>query len=371
MATPAETFLIFTLDLLALFALYLMLSTSLNLEYGYTGIPNFGKLLGVAAGAYVSGGITGRIAAWAVGVDPALDYVANNAQVSAQTSSALRANIPLSIGLFLFTLILAAVCGGVLGYLSSYPAIRLREDYLAMLLLGMAEAIRIIGYSYGPITGGPLGVAAADVFGWIPIVQLRSVNVRAYTFVMLGLAAIVLLYAERLVRSPLGRVLRAVRDNETAAATLGKDPVNIRTKILVISAGIAGLVGALNTFYTGAAIAPAYDRVNWTFIPWVMVILGGAANNFGAALGAFAFVTLRKLISFYRYDVAPFVPFDPIWLDTLLLGLFLILILMYRPQGLLPEKPTLTLSNDKLRRIISDLKSREAKPSAKEAEGAA
>lgn len=347
MSALTDSFFIFTIDLLAFFALYLIVSLSLNLQVGYAGVPNFGQLLPVAGGAFVAGYFPGRVAAWVLGVDPNLDYVNKNSTVLNLVSPGLVSNIPLSVTLFITTLVLAVIVGGGLGYLASFPAIRLREDYLAITLLAMAEALVVIGYNYPPIVGGTLGVGVANVLDWIPGQRFTTV-----TFIMLGFAALVLLYVEKLARSPLGRTLRAVRDNDIAADTLGKDIVKIRMKVLVVGSGVAAIAGALFAFYTGAVIASSYDRSTWTFIPWVMVILGGSANNTGVTAGTFAYVTIRKLIAFYKQALVAVIPFDVVWLDPMLLGTLLIVMLIFRPQGILPEKSTHTLSPEKMRAII-------------------
>jgi len=351
MVTGAEQLTIFTVDLLTLFAIYAIIVASLNLEFGYTGLPNFGKMLAIAGGAFIAGFVPGRIAFVLVKVDPGLEYCANNSRVMAAISGSLMVDPFLAIGLFLLTLVIAALAGGLLGFLASYPAIRLRADYLAITLLGMAEALRVIGYNYVPISCGTIGVGVADVFAWLtgPLSAYRSAVI---AFVFLGIAALAILYSELLARSPLGRAMRAVRDNETAANSLGKDVVRMRMKVLVIGSGLAAIAGALFSFYTVSVFALTYDRVNWTFIPWVMVILGGAANNIGVTVGAFVFVAVRKLIVQFKHLLTPYVPFDVVWFDTMLVGVALMLFLLYRPQGLIPEKSTFTLSVDRLRGII-------------------
>ena len=304
-------------------------------------------MLAVAGGAFVAGFFPGRFAAWLFGIDPKLDYVNNNSQVLNVVSIGLRENIPLSIGLFVGTLLLAILVGALLGYVASFPAIRLREDYLAITLLAMAEGIRVVGNNYSPIVGGTLGLGIADVFGWVSFNRFTLL-----TFLMLGMAAVVLLYAEFIARSPLGRSLRAIRDNEIAAESLGKNVVKARMRVLVVGSGMAAIAGAMYSFYTGAVFANTYDRTTWTFIPWVMVILGGMANNTGVTVGTLSYVTLRKLIAFYKESLTGLIPFSVVWLDPMLLGILLVAMLIFRPQGILPEKPTLTLSPEKLRSII-------------------
>lgn len=244
-------------------------------------------------------------------------------------------------------IIVAALIGAALGYVASYPAIRLREDYLAIMLLAMGEAIRVIGHNYTPIIRGNIGCLVPDPFGWAGEVRYMVV-----LLFIVGVCLVVLFYLERLVRTPLGRMLRATRDNEDVAESLGKDATRIRMKVIVIASMIGAIAGALDAFKAGGIIATMYHRETWTFWPWVMVILGGAANNMGIVVGAFAFTSLRRFINYFKGYLDPFVPFSVVWLEPLLLGVMLILIQMYRPQGVVPEKPTPTLSRKKLEKIV-------------------
>jgi branched-chain amino acid transport system permease protein len=158
------------------------------------------------------------------------------------------------------------------------------------------------------------------------------------------IAIAVFVYSEKMIRSPLGRMLRAVRDNEVAAESLGKNTTQIRIKIIMVSAALAAIGGALYAFYVGGTIAFAYDRASWTFWPFLMILIGGLANNKGVIVGTLIFVTLRKFIIYFKDSLEGFVPFDVVWLDFLLLGTILLLVLLYRPQGIFVEKPTPTIS---------------------------
>ena len=85
-------------------------------------------------------------------------------------------------------------------------------------------------------------------------------------------------------------------------------------------------------------MTPSYDRFDWTFLPWLMILLGGMGSNAGAVVGTFVFATLDKLITYFKYEFASFLPFDVVWLNYLLLGLLTIFILIYRPEGIVREK---------------------------------
>ena len=355
MALAAELLVTFFRDFIIFFAIYLIVALSLNLEYGYGGVPNFGKVLAVAAGAFTVGFFPGRIAAWLFNIGTAeynglTDYATLDYHVTIVTevNKVLGANPALSIAIFFVTLIVAALIGAAIGYVASYPAIRLREDYLAIMLLAMGEAIRVIGHNYTPIIRGNIGALVPDPFAWA-----REFRYMVVLLFIVGVCLMVLFYLERLVRTPLGRMLRATRDNEDVAESLGKDVTRIRMKVIVIASMIGAIAGALDAFKAGGIIATMYHRETWTFWPWVMVILGGAANNTGIVVGAFAFTSLRRLIDYFKGYLNPFVPFSVVWLEPLILGIMLILILMYRSGGLIPEKPTPTLSRKKLKKIIS------------------
>jgi len=343
--------LIFVRDFVIFLAIYLTVSLSLNLEYGYAGIPNFGKVLAVAGGAFTVGALPGRIVVWLFGIGAGLDYITDNTAVVTEVNRVLIENPAVSLAIFFITLAVAGGIGAVLGLLSCYPAIRLREDYLAITLLAMGEGIQVIGYNFQPIVKGNIGVMVPDPFAWAG--SYRYVAIAVF---IVGVCAALLLYVERTVRSPLGRTLRAIRDNEDVAKSLGKDVTRMRMKTIVISATMASIVGALDAFKSGGVISTSYQRVSWTFWPWVIVILGGAGNNVGVLAGTFIFSALRRFIDYYKGYMAPFLPFNVVWLDQLLLGILLIMIQLYKPEGLLREKPTPTLGYDRLKRFVSQKK---------------
>ncbi|MCH7941546.1 MAG: branched-chain amino acid ABC transporter permease, partial [Thaumarchaeota archaeon] len=309
-----------------------------NLEFGYTGIPNFGKVFAVGAGAFVAASIPGRIFANIAGIEG--DYIENNLAIVSQINVWLVDNTGIGFAVFFLTLGIAAGVGGGLGLLTSYPAIRLRGDYLAITLLAFGESIRIIGNNFNPLVGGTLGVQVPDPLAFLP----NELRFPMATVGLVLIAIVVFLYSEKLIRSPLGRMLRAVRDNEVAAESLGKNATQIRIKIIMVSAALAAIGGALYAFYVGGTIAFAYDRASWTFWPFLMILIGGLANNKGVIIGTLLFVTLRKFIIFFKDSLQGFVPFDVVWLDFLLLGIILLAVLLYRPQGIFVEKPTPTIS---------------------------
>ena len=341
------------------FCAYLIISLSLNMEFGYTGIPNFGKVLFVAAGGLLGGSLAYRLALYFY-VSGATNIFGEQFRYIPVINSALASAPLASLGIFLFTIVVGAGLAAVFGFLASYPAIRLREDYLGMLLLASGEFFAIFLRSYSPVMGGTQPLALPDPLFWAVATRgLRNVLVLG----VMGLfALLVFLYVQRVGRSPLGRTLRAVRDNEVAAAALGKDNVAIRRKVLVISSALSGIAGALWILYTESIIADplqgTFTRLDFTFIPFLIVILGGAANNYGVALGTAVFVGLTEAISeFQTYVLAANIKlpisvalFNDVIasLQYLLVGVLLIVMLLWRPEGLIREKPTVTMPKKQL-----------------------
>lgn len=330
----SEQWLLFLVDLLAIFGIYLTLNLSLRLQLGYTGIANFGLVLSFTGGAYVAGWLPVRMGMRLFRVDSSLakDMIWNNVIINSQINQSLQQNPSMAMGILIATLLVAAAIGALLGLLSGYPAVRLGGDYLAISLLALGEVLAIIGGNYEPLVGGPLGVQVPDVWAW-------SLDHRfaVASLANCAMALVVWVYLSAIERSPMGRVLRAVRDNPDAAASLGKDVTKIRLNVLVAGGIICSLAGAMYAFYTSGVAPSALGRFDWTFLPWVMVVFGGSGSNLGVLLGTFAFITLQKLIVSYKYALS-FLPFDPVWLQYLLMGLVLLLILNFRPYGLIREK---------------------------------
>jgi branched-chain amino acid transport system permease protein len=328
----------FLTDLGVFFALYLIVSLSLNLEAGFAGVPNFGKVLFVAAGAAISGSVCGRLAAIILGINTLGDFTGQTARIMPQVNAILQNNIPLSFGLLLLGVLLALGIGAALGFLSSFPAIRLREDYLGMLLLASAQLFQIFLGGTRDLVGGSAGIQVPDVFKWAEALGVRDLAVLG---VVTGFAVLVYVYLERTARSPLGRTLRAVRDNEVASRALGKDDVAMRRNVIIVASAISAMAGALLTFYAGSVGSETWTRYEWTFWIWVMVIMGGAANNGGVALGSFSFLFLFKTLDIVKLHVQ--LPVDVNWIEYILFASILISVLIFRPGGILPERSSVTL----------------------------
>jgi branched-chain amino acid transport system permease protein len=127
-------------------------------------------------------------------------------------------------------------------------------------------------------------------------------------------------------------------------------------KVLFVGSAVSALAGALYAFYSSMVQYTVYNRTTYTFWPYLMLILGGAGNNEGAIIGCVIFVIARRLINYYKNVFAAFLPFDPDWLDYMMLGIILLIMLTRRPQGMFPEKSTETLPRSKLEQIRQSLK---------------
>ncbi|RUM47024.1 MAG: branched-chain amino acid ABC transporter permease [Hyperthermus sp.] len=341
-------------------AVYAIVSLSLNLEAGITGIPNFGKHLAVIMGAIVGAALPGYLGVHilpeeakqaiieAAGKGSLPSYASSyNSMISTYITNYYASHPAVSFAMFALTIITAAVVGAIVGLLASYPAARLKEDYLAITLLAAAEATLIISYN-APALGGTQGLTVPNTLTWLDSLTSRIVGRNmahqvSSLIVAAVVAATILWYLERLVRSPMGRLLKGVRENEAAAQALGKNTAAIKLRTLMMGSALASIAGSIFIMATLGWIATTYNRVSWTFWAWAMMILGGMGNNRGVLLGTFILASIRQLITYYKDAIRPYLPFDPVWLDQLVLGSLLVVVLMLRPEGIFAEKTTYPL----------------------------
>jgi len=340
------------IDFGVILCVYLIVSFTVNLEFGYTGVPNFGKVLFVAVGGLTAGSLSYYLMGYLLRI-PNLSNLDFQFVNTPEMSKALATQPLLALGLFMFMLVVGALVGAVFGFLASYPAIRLREDYLGMLLLAAGEFLRVFVQSYYPITGGTQGLDLPDVLASTYTTQeLRQVVVLC---ILIVFTVGIFFYMERVARSPLGRTLRAVRDNEIASNALGKNNVAIRRNVLIVGSAISGIAGVLYIIYSPYISPTTFLRTEFTFYPFVIVILGGAANNYGIVAGGFALVGITDVIDQYRtyallHSIS--VPIDLNAVEPIAIGVLLIVVLLVRPRGLVSEKPTLTLKKTDLMKLM-------------------
>ena len=159
-------FILFTVDLLALFSVYLIINMGLNLQQGITGIPNFGLVLAVAGGAYITASLSTRLAIYLLNVHTSLDPIVSNVAALQLVNPILRSSPWLSIGLLILFLTIGGASGALMGLISAAPAVRLREDYLAITLLAFGEILNVIGTGFDPLVGGHPMTSLPDIVGW-------------------------------------------------------------------------------------------------------------------------------------------------------------------------------------------------------------
>jgi branched-chain amino acid transport system permease protein len=358
------------------FSILLAISLTLNLEFGLTGIPNFGKVLFVAAGGMLGASVMYRLALVAFHLHSTDIFESSPLFVDVKINPGLAKDPLLAAGLFTFMILFGGGVAAILGYLASYPAIRLREDYLGMLLLGCGSLFAVLTAYYPPIVGGPENLTPPNL-----LAGFGENDGYAMLVIAAGFAVVTFVYAQRVVKSPLGRLLRAVRDNEVASEALGKDNVNIRRKTLIVASFLSGVAGALWAInwsqiggLIGGDVGSTFPRLLYTFYPFVIVILGGAANNYGVVLGAFLLTGLQTATTEYIPSLIVDVNIPGInvnllgdvinSLQFLVVGTLLLVVLLVRPEGLLRERPTYAISKDELRRISEEV-SREPEPPGK------
>lgn len=296
--------------------IYSIFCLGLNIHWGYTGLFNIGIAGFFCIGAYTSALIT---------ISPPTGVYAN------YVSQVLALDLPFPIGV-----IGAGLVCGIIAFLIGIPTLRLREDYLAIATIGIAETIRLIFHNEAWIANGTRGISG------IPQPLNNLVDPRNYNYIYLVIVilimVIVYILIERGIRSPWGRVLRAIREDEMSASMLGKNIFAFKMQSLIFGAIIMGIGGALFAHYSKSISAQTFTPLYGTFIIWVMLIVGGSGNNKGAILGGFAIYGLWVLPEFAtRYlpvalqSRAPYIRF-------LVIGIILEVILRYRPQGLLGEE---------------------------------
>lgn len=287
--------------MLILVAIYSLLALGLNLHWGYTGLINFGHVGFFAVGAYTSALLTTRLG-W-----------------------------PIPAG-FAAAVVLAGASAYPLGLVS----MRLRTDYLAIVTLGFSEVIRAVLINEIWLTNGTNGISYIPR----PFSNLQTgVNEVVYLIFVLAFLAVAYWMVHRLGRSPFGRTLEAIRENEEAAQSLGKYVASFKTRSFVIGAAIAGIAGASYAHYINFLVPEQFMPLV-TFYVWMAVIMGGSGSNKGVILGTLILMVFLEGSRFAK-DFIPFISDVKLAaVRFMVVGLGIILIVLYRPQGIWGHKDT-------------------------------
>ena len=273
-------------------------------------------------------------------------------------------------------ILLAWPAGGLLAagvaWIIGKTALGLRSDYLAIATLGIAEIILAIMKNEDWLARGvknviglprpvpfevdlqnnPDFVATATDLG-MNAVTASSIYVKlCYAGLFTVVLLLLLWMAQNALRSPWGRMMRAIRDNETSAEAMGKDVTKRHLQIFVLGSAICGIAGAMMTTLDGQLTPAGYQPLRYTFLIWVMVIVGGSGNNFGAVLGGFVIWFfwvqvepiggfLMQAITSGMEDASPLKQHlisSVAHMRLFTMGLILLLVLRFSPKGLIPEK---------------------------------
>jgi branched-chain amino acid transport system permease protein len=323
-------------------SIYAVITLGLNVQWGYTGLFNIGIAAFFSVGAFTTALVT---------------TTRPTGAAAAFTQQAFGLGAPFLVGV-----LAAGAVAGLLALVVGGPTLRLRGDYLAIATIGIAELVRLVFQNERWLANGPQplrGIPQPLVClvrdagcPWLPapLASLfEPLAPRDYPYVYLVIAALfvigVYLILERAIRSPWGRVLRAVREEEDAAAMTGKDVARVRMEAFVVGAVIMGIGGALYAHYMIAIDYSHFDSLYATFLIWVMLMLGGSGNNRGAIVGAFAIWgvwsgaaflvdVLRPVLAAISDDLPARGPY----LRLLLISLLLVFILLFRPKGMIGEE---------------------------------
>jgi len=283
----------YLLHILILVAIYVVLSVSLNLVVGYTGLLSIAQAAFYGVGAYVA------------------------------ALMGLRLGSP-----FLCNIASAVILCSILGVLVGTPGVRIRDDYFVIATFAFQVITFSVMNNWMALTRGPLGIPGIPqpvVLGW------RVDQHWEFLVLTLVCAGAVLWASKRIVESPLGRVLKAIREDEVLARAAGKDVARHKILVFSIGAGMAGVAGALYAQYISFIDPTSFTVMESIFIISI-VIIGGAGSLWGPVIGAVVLVTLPELLRFVGMpsSIAANV-------RQILYGGALVAFMMWRPQGLMGE----------------------------------
>ena len=294
---------------LAIFmCIYGCLAIGLNIQWGYAGLFNAGLAGFFAVGAYTSAILTSPEAADRLG----------------------GFDLAFPVGL-----VGAMIVSSSIAWPIGNICLRFRSDYLAIVTIGVAEAIRLVARSEDWLTNSARGISGIPrPFGDLPYAQAQL----AY----LGIVGLILLCAylliERQADAPWGRMMRAIRDNERAALAMGKDVPARRLEAFILGSALVGLAGALYVHLARTITPDAIDPMLITFLVWIMVILGGSGNNRGALLGVVIVWIIWSTSEIITDQLPAEYALKAKYGRMFLIGLLLQIVLRFRPEGLLPER---------------------------------
>jgi branched-chain amino acid transport system permease protein len=279
--------------------IYALLALALNIQWGFAGLVNLGIVGFFAIGAYSTALLTVQ-------------------------------GMP-----FLAGVILAILLSALLGAVVAMATLRLREDFLAIVTLGFSEILRLFLINEDWLTRGTSGIKGIPR----PLRQAFSSGGYELFYLLLVAGAVVIafLVLERVRISPFGRVLRAIREDEDIAQVAGKNTFRFKVQAFTLGASLAGLSGFLYAHYV-TYISPETFVPTLTIYIWVALMAGGSGNNKGAILGAVVLLGFLEGARFLKDLIFFLSDVKLAAAREILVGVFLILLLIYKPEGVLPEQ---------------------------------
>lgn len=279
-------------------AIYAILALGLNMMWGMTGMVNLGILGYYALGGYVSA---------LVSVDMGYPIV-----------------VSMIVGTVAAAAFGAATCVGI---------VKLRDDYLAIVTLGFAEMMRVVAENEVGITNGTDGI------GQIPRPTLFGTGTAfniGYLLLCLLVVTIVMAGMELIRTAPLGRTLRAIREDSMVAATAGKNVLRFQILTLTLGGGLMGFAGTLYVHYV-TYISPEIFQPQLLIYVFFALILGGRGNNWGALVGTVLVMTLVEGTRFIAQMIPGLTAVQVGALRALVIGVGLVVVMQWRPRGIFPE----------------------------------
>ena len=322
METVALGLLLYVVALLTMGGIYAVLALGLNVQWGFTGLFNAGIAGFFAIGAYTSAILTTLPAA--------------------HSDRVFGAELPLPLAW-----LLAMLTSGLIAVGIGRICLRLRSDYLAIGTIGIAEILRLFFKNEAAVSNGARGIPQLPK----PFEQLPQ-PWEQLAFLALVIVIVAVLYGalERALNSPWGRMMKAIRENERAAAAMGKNIERRRLEAFVLGAMIMGLGGALMA-HSFKFIGPeATEPLMTTFLVWVMLIAGGSGNNRGAIIGAVGIWAIWSLTEIMTSGLPPEWAVRASYIRIFLIGLLLQIVLQRFPGGLFPERSQVLVQADRSKR---------------------
>ena len=283
----------YLLHILILIGIYVILSVSLNLIAGYAGLLSIAHAAFYGVGAYVA------------------------------ALMALNLHSP-----FLVNIICAVILSGLFGALVGIPSLRIRDDYFVIATFAFQVITFSVLNNWVSFTSGPMGLPGIPrpaIFGW-------EVSSHIGFLLLIGcFCALTLWVSHRIVHSPFGRVLKAIREDEVFALAVGKNVAAHKVLVFMIGAGMAAVAGSMYAYYISFIDPTSFTVMESIFILSI-VIIGGAGSLWGSVIGAVVLVTLPELLRFVGLPSSVAAN-----IRQMLYGGLLVAFMMWRPQGLLGE----------------------------------